>query len=114
MFQQMYEKLKPFRFRLTIIGLLSMASLISVALFRVRTLFSGTEDYAFLIWNLFLAWLPLVMAYIASSFASKRRFVALTLPFAANNIARRHFFRRPGRVSRRSVCGRTCFQWPDL
>ncbi|MBN8655503.1 MAG: DUF1361 domain-containing protein, partial [Anaerolineae bacterium] len=71
------------RFRLTIIGLLSMASLISVTLFRIRTLLSGTDDYAFLIWNLFLAWLPLVMSYLASSFASKRRFVAITVPVAA-------------------------------
>lgn len=83
MFHQMYEKLKPFRFRLALIGLLCIASLISVVLFRVRTLLSGTEDYAFLIWNLFLAWLPLVMSYLASSFSTKRRFVALTVPIAA-------------------------------
>ena len=83
MFQIIYEKLKPSRFRLTIIGLLSIASLISVTLFRLRTMMSGTEDYAFLIWNLFLAWLPLVMSYMASSFASKRRFVAITVPIAA-------------------------------
>lgn len=83
MFQQIYEKLKPFRFRLTIIGLLCAASLTSVALFRIRTLLSGTMDYDFLVWNLFLAWLPLGMAYTASSFATKRRFVALTVPIAA-------------------------------
>ncbi|MBI2332103.1 MAG: DUF1361 domain-containing protein [Chloroflexi bacterium] len=83
MFLKLYNKLKPFRFRLAIIGLLCMASLISLALFRVRTVLSGTMDYDFLVWNLFLAWLPLVMSYMASSFASKRRFVALTVPIAA-------------------------------
>lgn len=83
MFQQMYEKLKPFRFRLALIGLLAGASLISVTLFRIRNMMSGTMDYDFLLWNLFLAWLPLVMSYMASSFASKRRFVALTVPIAA-------------------------------
>jgi len=83
MIKTIYEKLKPFRFRLTIIGLLAGASLISIALFRFRTKMSGSLDYDFLVWNLFLAWLPLGMSYIASSFASKRRFVALTLPVAA-------------------------------
>lgn len=83
MFQQAYEKLKPFRFRLTIIGLLAGASLISIALFRFRTKMSGTMDYNFLVWNLFLAWLPLGMSYAASSFAGKRRFVVLALPIAA-------------------------------
>jgi len=83
MFQQIYEKLKPFRFRLTIIGLLAGASVISIALFRFRTKMSGTMEYGFLVWNLFLAWLPLGMSYIASSFAGKRRFVALVLPIAA-------------------------------
>lgn len=83
MFQHVYEKLKPFRFRLTIIGLLGGASLISIALFRIRTRISGTMDYDFLVWNLFLAWLPLGMSYLASSSATKRRFIALTLPIAA-------------------------------
>ena len=82
MIQQIYEKLKPFRFRLTIIGLLCGASLISVALFRVRVRMSGTTDYDFLLWNLFLAWLPLGMSYMASSVVNKRRFIALVLTLA--------------------------------
>jgi uncharacterized membrane protein len=83
MVKKIYETLKPMRFRLAIIGLLGMASLVSVALFRLRTALSGTMEYDFLLWNLFLAWLPLAMAYTASTFAQKRRFVALTVPFAA-------------------------------
>lgn len=84
MFQSAYEKLKPFRFRLTLVGLLFVASLISVALLRLRTVMSGSMDYLFLLWNLFLAWLPLGMAYLASSLASRRRYVLLTvLPAAA-------------------------------
>ncbi|HMV29330.1 MAG TPA: DUF1361 domain-containing protein, partial [Anaerolineales bacterium] len=84
MFQKIYNKLKPFRFRLTILGLLAVASLISIALFRFRTRISGTMEYDFLVWNLFLAWLPLGMSYIASSFTNKRPFViALIVPIAA-------------------------------
>ena len=83
MLKQTCEKLKPFRFRLAIIGLLCAASLASVALLRIRTVLSGTDEYTFLIWNLFLAWLPLVMSYVASSFANDRRFVAFTVPVTA-------------------------------
>lgn len=84
MFRKIYENLKPFRFRLAVFALLSGASVLSVVLFRIRTLISGTADYAILIWNLFLAWLPLVIAYAASSFASRRRFaVVIVLPAAA-------------------------------
>lgn len=83
MLQSMYETLKPARFRLAIVAILCAASLVSVTLFRFRVALSGTMEYAFLVWNLFLAWLPLAMAYAASIFASKKRFVALTVPVAA-------------------------------
>jgi len=84
MLKQMYLKLEPFKFRLTVFGLLSGASLISLALFRLRTLMSGSDDYAFLVWNLFLAWIPLLMAYMASTFAGKkRRFILLAVVPAA-------------------------------
>lgn len=83
MIKKIYDKLQPFKFRLTLFGLLCGASLISVMLFRVRVLLSGTEDYAFLLWNLFLAWIPLAMAYAASTFAGKRRLLlVLVIPAA--------------------------------
>ena len=85
MIQTYLTKLWPARFHLAIVGLLVGASLISVTLSRLRTMMSGgSMDYIFLLWNLFLAWLPLIMAYAVSSFASRRRYVALTvLPAAA-------------------------------
>lgn len=84
MIQSYLKKIWPVRFHLAIVGLLAGASFISVMLFRLRTLMSGSMDYIFLLWNLFLAWLPLIMAYAVSSFASRRRYVALTvLPAAA-------------------------------
>ena len=84
MIQSYLKKIWPVRFHLAIVGLLAGASFISVTLFRLRTLMSGSMDYIFLLWNLFLAWLPLIMAYAVSSFASRRRYVALTvLPAAA-------------------------------
>ncbi|MBL8079165.1 MAG: DUF1361 domain-containing protein [Anaerolineales bacterium] len=82
MIKNLYAILLPFKFRLTVFGLLSGATLFCLILFRIRITLSDTTEYAFLIWNLFLAWIPLGMAY-AVSFAKKRRHVLLTAPFAA-------------------------------
>lgn len=44
---------------------LSFVSLLAVALVAVRWIHSGYPAFLFLIWNLFLAWLPLTMAMAA-------------------------------------------------
>jgi len=73
----------PIKFRLAIIGLLCGATIASLVLFRVRTIWSSSFDYAFLIWNMFLAWIPFAIAYTASVLAQKHRFMLFTIPFAA-------------------------------
>ena len=78
--KKLYEQIKPYKFRLTVFALLCGATVLSLVLFRVRTVFSGSMDYAFLIWNIFLAWIPLGLAYTASVFSWKRRFLFLTVP----------------------------------
>jgi len=80
--RKFYDSLQPFKFRLTVFGLLCGATMVSLILFRLRTLLSGSLDYAFLVWNIFLAWIPLGIAYTASIFAQKRRFMLLMIPFA--------------------------------
>lgn len=44
---------------------LSFASAVNVAIIIARVLFTGNFRYSFLIWNLFLAWLPLMFALLA-------------------------------------------------
>src|SRR3954454_13035808 len=44
---------------------LIFASGVSVALMFARILRTGNPHYAFLVWNLFLAWLPLIFALLA-------------------------------------------------
>src|SRR2546425_7978988 len=46
---------------------LTFASGVSVALVLARIIWTGNISYAFLVWNLFLAWLPLVFALQASA-----------------------------------------------
>ena len=81
--KKIYEHIKPYKFRLTIFALLCGATLLSVLLYRLRTVLSGTLDYAFLLWNIFLAWIPLGVAYTAAIFTQKRRYIMVSLPAAA-------------------------------
>ena len=46
---------------------LFLSSLMACAFFVFRVFYSGSYNYANLLWNLFLAWLPYVFAVIASS-----------------------------------------------
>lgn len=78
--QKLYKRVHPYRFRMTVLALLCGATLLSVLLFRFRTLLTGSLDYVFLIWNIFLAWIPLGLSYAASTFAWKRRFLLFVLP----------------------------------
>src|SRR5436189_5146585 len=45
---------------------LTFASAVSVAMVFARVVWTGHIRYAFLIWNLFLAWLPLIFALLAA------------------------------------------------
>jgi hypothetical protein len=81
--QILSKTLQPFKFRLAIMGLLCGATLASLILFRVRMEMSGSVHFAFLIWNIFLAWIPLGIAYTVSVFAHNRRFLFITIPFSA-------------------------------
>ena len=53
------------RYKLGVVGLLAAASVVCIALVAARTLYSGSPGYAGLVWNLFLAWIPFVLAYLA-------------------------------------------------
>jgi uncharacterized membrane protein len=47
----------------TVLGLVA-ASMFCVALVVVRDVHTGTRDFHYLVWNLFLAWIPFVLAVI--------------------------------------------------
>lgn len=48
-----------------LIGRLALITALPAALYVARILYTGRVAYRFLPWNLFLAWLPLVFAYLA-------------------------------------------------
>jgi len=71
------------KYRLTMFALLSGATIISVAVWRVRTEFSGTYHYDFLIWNLFLAWIPFIIAYLTYTAKLSHQQSFIAIPIAA-------------------------------
>jgi uncharacterized membrane protein len=56
---------KEQRYQLALFGILAMSSIISIGLFAARATTSESGRYAFLVWNLFLAWIPYEFAWIA-------------------------------------------------
>lgn len=83
----MYNKLLGYfshnKYRLTMFLLLGSATIFSVAIWRVRAEYSGTGRYGFLIWNLFLAWIPFIISYFTYTITRRRRLIYIVIPIAA-------------------------------
>jgi uncharacterized membrane protein len=71
------------KYRLMIFLLLTGATLVSVTIWRVRSDYSGSVNYAFLIWNLFLAWIPFIIAYFTYTLTLQRRWMYVIVPVTA-------------------------------
>jgi uncharacterized membrane protein len=71
------------RYKLAIFGLLLGASLFSVFLVIARMAVSESQQYRGLIWNLFLAWIPFILAYIAYALSWKRILLYVAIPVFA-------------------------------
>lgn len=71
------------KYRLTIFVLLAGATLMAVVLVRLRI--AGTESlqYVFLVWNLFLAWIPFIVAYFMYTLPLSRRALLVAMPISA-------------------------------
>ena len=71
------------KYRLMMFLLLAGATIFSAAIWRVRSEYTGTGRYAFLIWNLFLAWIPFLISYFTYTLSLKRNLIYLVIPVAA-------------------------------
>ena len=83
MFQNTLLFINRNKYMLAIFGLLAGASLICLILVGARIAVSDSGRYANLIWNLFLAWIPFVLAYAAYALSWSRRWLYLVIPVTA-------------------------------
>jgi uncharacterized membrane protein len=83
----MYKRLLDYfshnKYRLMMFSLLAGATIFSVTIWRVRSELSGTVHYAFLIWNLFLAWIPFIIAYFTYTVSINRKWIYVVIPVTA-------------------------------
>lgn len=83
MFRKLLVYFSHNKYRLTMFSLLAGASIFSVIVWRVRTVFSGTFNYGFLIWNLFLAWIPFMIAYFTYTVTLSKKQIFIIVPITA-------------------------------
>jgi uncharacterized membrane protein len=72
------------RAAVVMVGWMAAASAMGVAMVLARVWYTDTLDYGFLVWNLVLAWVPVVFAVVATiAAASRRRVSNVVLAFSA-------------------------------
>jgi len=69
------------RYKLAIFTLMATASAICVFLVAARIAYSDSVRYRGLMWNLFLAWIPFILAYLAYALSWRKWLLNLVLPF---------------------------------
>ncbi len=82
----MKERFKQFilrhRYEVAIFDLMVFASLVCVGLVAARVEYADSRRHISLIWNLFLAWIPLILAYLIYVLTWKKWALYFFLPFA--------------------------------
>ncbi len=68
------------KYKVGVFFLLSLASFICISLVVARYTYSGSVQYLILIWNLFLAWIPFVLAFLAYILSWRRALVYFVIP----------------------------------
>lgn len=71
------------RHNLSVFVLLNFSCFVCIALVFARVAYTDTTRHTGLIWNLFLAWIPFMLAYLAHAISWKRTWLYLIIPFIA-------------------------------
>ena len=71
------------KYKVGIFLLLSAASLVCVTLVASRISYSDSRQYLGLVWNLFLAWIPFLLTYLAYLLSWRRLLVYFAIPIFA-------------------------------
>ena len=83
----MFNKLRNIFFRnrhnIAVFVLLNTGCAVCIALVAARVAYTDSSRHSGLIWNLFLAWIPFILAYIAHAISWRRIWVYLIIPVIA-------------------------------
>jgi uncharacterized membrane protein len=71
------------RYSIAVFALLNLACALCIALVAARVAYSETSGHLGLIWNLFLAWIPFMLAYFAHAVSWRRIWLYLVIPVVA-------------------------------
>jgi uncharacterized membrane protein len=72
--------LETHKYKIGLFALLTAASIICVSLVSARIAYSDSRRYSSLVWNLFLAWIPFVLAYLAYVMSWSRALMYVVIP----------------------------------
>lgn len=76
----LHRILRDHKYKAGVFILLSLASAVCVSLVVARIAYSRTTSYSNLVWNLGLAWIPFVLAYLAYMFSWRRPLMYFVIP----------------------------------
>jgi uncharacterized membrane protein len=69
------------RYNIAVFTLLNAACLVCISLVVARVAYSDSGRHTGLIWNLFLAWIPFILSYIAHAISWRRFWLYVVIPF---------------------------------
>jgi uncharacterized membrane protein len=72
--------LRSHRYKIAIFALMTAASLMCILLVAARIQYSDSGRYTSLVWNLFLAWIPFVLAYLAYGLSWRKYLLYFAIP----------------------------------
>jgi uncharacterized membrane protein len=81
MIQKIKNLILDHRYEAAIFGLMALSSATCVTLVAARMEYTDTRRHLGLVWNLFLAWIPFVLAYFAYALSWRKRLLYFVLPF---------------------------------
>jgi len=74
-FMSMMSKLLHHKYKLAILASLLLSTAVCIGMLILRMLYTREWTHALLVWNLFLAWIPLMFSFAAHSLYAKRTFL---------------------------------------
>ena len=83
MLNRLREIFPQHKYKIAVFLLLTAASLICICLVAERFYYTGTRHYIMLVWNLGLAWIPFILAYLAYILSWRRKLVYFVIPVFA-------------------------------